>query len=102
MLSSRLAVGTSGPGDRLVAGLILLLGGSALVGFGLGWALDYRRLTSSFYQRVVTAWDRLPGGRVYRRAVPSGQFRYGGSLMIVLMGTLLVTLGVASFVASGQ
>jgi hypothetical protein len=102
MPSSSLAVGTSGRGDRLVAGLLLLVVGSALVVFGLGWALDYRRLTNSFYQRVLTAWSRLPGGHVYRRVVPLGQFRYGGSLMIVLMGTLLVALGVASLVTSGQ
>gem|GEM_PF-2477528 len=85
-----------------MAGLSLLLAGFVFVVFGLGWARDYRGLTNSFYQRVVTSWDRVPGGRLYRRVVPSGQFRYGGSLMIVLTGTVFVALGVASLVTSGQ
>ena len=68
-----------------------------MVAAGLVWAFDHREWTSKFYARVMRGWDMVPGfGPAYKKLVPLGQFRYGGAIVIILMGLILSVIGVGS------
>jgi hypothetical protein len=83
-------------GNPVLAGLLLLVGGLVLITLGSGWVLDYGRLTTTFYERVIRGWDCFGAGRVYKRSFPLRQFRFGGGIAIAVMGFLLLALGVVA------
>jgi hypothetical protein len=87
---------TASHGNPLLAGVLLVTGGLALITLGSGWVLDYGGLTSTFYRRVIRGWDHFGAGRFYKRSFPPRQFRYGGGLAIAVMGLVLFGLGVVA------
>lgn len=79
----------------MIGPVILVASGLIVVAIGIVFLGNWHGITRATHDRVLWAWDSVPGGqKLYRWAMPYPVYRAVFTAFVV-MGAALVSLGIA-------